>query len=75
MAGMNYRRPKGLAREAHHQRHAHRRGMDHCFVRARVDIEEILRNYPQLSREDILACVRYAEEIVRSEKVYPLPPS
>ncbi len=35
-------------------------------------IEEILRNYPQLTREDILACLRYAEEILRSEKVYPL---
>ncbi|MBK9262679.1 MAG: DUF433 domain-containing protein [Polyangiaceae bacterium] len=31
--------------------------------------EEILRNYPGLMHEDILACVAYAAEIVRSERV------
>ena len=34
---------------------------------------EILENYPGLAREDISACLRYATEILRSEKVYPLP--
>jgi uncharacterized protein (DUF433 family) len=33
---------------------------------------EILRNYPGLKSEDIRACLLYASEIVRSEKVYPL---
>jgi uncharacterized protein (DUF433 family) len=33
---------------------------------------EILRNYPGLTREDLLACLRYAQERVREEKVYPL---
>jgi len=37
---------------------------------------EILREYPDLSREDILACIRYAQEIVHSERVYsPIPRS
>ena len=33
---------------------------------------DILRNYPGLSHEDILACLRYAGEVMRSEKTYPL---
>ena len=35
--------------------------------------DEILENYPGLAREDISACLRYATEVLRSEKVYPLP--
>ena len=31
---------------------------------------EILRNYPGLSREDLLACWAYAAEAIRQEKVY-----
>ena len=34
---------------------------------------EILRNYPGLVREDLLACVAYASERVREERVYPFP--
>jgi uncharacterized protein (DUF433 family) len=34
--------------------------------------EEILRNYPGLTREDIRACLQYASEVLRAEKVYPL---
>jgi len=34
--------------------------------------EEILRNYPGLTREDIRACLQYASEVLRTEKVYPL---
>jgi uncharacterized protein (DUF433 family) len=33
---------------------------------------EILRNYPGLTHEDIQACLRYASEILRAERVYPL---
>jgi uncharacterized protein (DUF433 family) len=33
---------------------------------------EILDNYPGLTHADILACVAYAAEIVRTERVYPL---
>ena len=31
--------------------------------------QQILDNYPRLVREDILACVAYAAEFVRSERV------
>ena len=34
--------------------------------------EDILRNYPGLSHEDILACLSYASEVLRTERVYPL---
>jgi uncharacterized protein (DUF433 family) len=34
--------------------------------------EEILRNYPGLTREDLQACLSYAGEVLRAEKVYPL---
>jgi uncharacterized protein (DUF433 family) len=35
--------------------------------------EKILKNYPQLKREDITAVLKYATEILTEEKVYPLP--
>jgi uncharacterized protein (DUF433 family) len=31
---------------------------------------EILRNYPGLTREDLLACWAYAAEVLGQEKVY-----
>lgn len=34
--------------------------------------EQILQNYPGLLREDIKACLAYASDRLRSEKVYPL---
>ena len=34
--------------------------------------EEILRNYPGLSHEDIQACLCYASEVLHAERVYPL---
>jgi uncharacterized protein (DUF433 family) len=33
---------------------------------------EILRNYPGLKHEDILACLAYASASLKAEKVYPL---
>ncbi len=33
--------------------------------------DEILANYPGLSREDILACLAYARDVLSSEKVFP----
>jgi len=35
------------------------------------DIETILRNFPNLSREDILACLEYASYLA-TEKVVPV---
>ena len=34
---------------------------------------DILRNYPGLSREDIQACLAYASETLKAEKVYHFP--
>lgn len=33
---------------------------------------EILRSYPGLKPEDIRACLLYASEMMRAEKVYPI---
>jgi uncharacterized protein (DUF433 family) len=33
---------------------------------------EILRNYPGLTPQDIMACLSYASACLRAEKVYPL---
>ena len=35
--------------------------------------EQILREYDHLSLEDIQACLAYASEVLRSERVYLLP--
>jgi uncharacterized protein (DUF433 family) len=32
---------------------------------------DIPRNYPGLAHEDIAACLAYARDVLRSEKVYP----
>jgi len=34
--------------------------------------EEILRNYPGLTREDLQPSLKYASAVMQSEKVYPL---
>jgi uncharacterized protein (DUF433 family) len=34
---------------------------------------EILRNYPGLTRDDLLACLKYASERVGEERVYSFP--
>jgi uncharacterized protein (DUF433 family) len=34
---------------------------------------DILRNYPGITREQILACVAYAKDRVSEENVFPLP--
>ena len=32
---------------------------------------DILRNYPGLSHDDLAACLAYARDVLRSEKIYP----
>ena len=32
---------------------------------------DVLENYPHIAREDIIACIAYARDIVKSERVYP----
>ena len=35
-------------------------------------IEEILKEYPQLTRQDVLACISYGAEVAR-ERFVPIP--
>ena len=35
-------------------------------------VEEVLDNYPQLTREDIHACLAYAGDLVQEQVVYPV---
>jgi len=39
---------------------------------AGLGVEEVLRDYPQLEREDILAALKYAAHAVGTEEVRPL---
>lgn len=34
--------------------------------------EEILREFPQLEKEDLLAVLKYAQRVVQEEYIYPL---
>lgn len=38
-------------------------------------LEQILDNYPHLTREDVQACLMYASDLLHSEKIYPLEPA
>ncbi len=40
------------------------------LLASRWDDSTIIKEYPGLCREDILACIKYAQEIIRSERVY-----
>ncbi len=42
------------------------------FLSSGDSMEEILQEYPQLTREDILACIAYGAEIAR-ERFVPIP--
>lgn len=35
--------------------------------------QQVLDQYPHLAPEDVQACLAYASEVLRSEKVYALP--
>lgn len=34
--------------------------------------QDILKNYPGLTHEDIAACLNYASEVLKTEKIYAL---
>ncbi len=36
------------------------------------ETEQILKNYPQLSKEDILAAIEYSLEVLKEEKVFSI---
>lgn len=33
---------------------------------------EVLRNYPGLTADDIKACLAYAGDVIKSERIYPI---
>jgi len=35
-------------------------------------IDDLLTDYPHITRDDVLACVAYAAETLRSERFYPV---
>ena len=35
--------------------------------------EHVIQQYPHVTPEDVQACLAYASEVLRSEKVYALP--
>ena len=35
--------------------------------------QDLLRNYPGLTREDVLACLSYASYLAHEYKAYPIP--
>ncbi len=40
-----------------------------------VPIDEILENYRNINREDVLACVAYASEVLKDVRAFPLKAS
>jgi len=38
----------------------------------RLDVQELLEAYPQLTREDVQACLQYAYDLAAGECVYPI---
>ncbi|OGH69937.1 MAG: antitoxin [Candidatus Magasanikbacteria bacterium RIFCSPHIGHO2_02_FULL_51_14] len=40
-----------------------------------TEVAEILEEYPRLAREDILAAIDYAHDVVATEEVYRLQPA
>jgi uncharacterized protein (DUF433 family) len=42
------------------------------LLASRWSEQQILDNYPILEREDIDACLHYANELVKSERVFPV---
>ena len=39
----------------------------------RIAVEQLLDEFPDLTEADIRACLSYAAEALRSERVYPVP--
>ena len=43
------------------------------YLAARMSTDDILRDFPDLTREDIQACLAYASDMLKTERVYPVP--
>jgi len=37
-----------------------------------TSIEELLKNYPRITKEDVLACLAYAKDVLQDFHEYPL---
>jgi len=37
-----------------------------------IDVEEIFKDYPRLTKEDIQAAIMYAESLVENTEIFPL---
>ena len=38
-------------------------------------VDDILESYPHLTREAVLAAIRYAADVLRADEVHPIPES
>ncbi|MHB1908585.1 MAG: DUF433 domain-containing protein [Nitrososphaerales archaeon] len=36
-------------------------------------VESVLQNYPQLERQDVNAALKYAAEVLKLERIFPVP--
>jgi uncharacterized protein (DUF433 family) len=41
---------------------------------AGASVDDLLREYPHLNREQVLEAVRYAAQAIRTDVIYPLAP-
>jgi len=41
---------------------------------AGASVDDLLREYPHLNREQVLEAVRYAAQVIRTDALYPLTP-
>src|SRR5258708_7937006 len=73
LARSNQHRPEGTRRQARHQGDANRRRVRGGLLAHGWTTEQILHEYDHLTLEDIQACLAYASEVLKSERVYLLP--
>ncbi len=42
------------------------------LISSGATIDQLLEDYPHITREDVLACVAFAADTIRSERNYPV---
>jgi hypothetical protein len=45
-------------------------GVAHRFPRVRMTVDEILKDHPQLTQEDVRACIAFGSEMTRERTVH-----
>jgi Protein of unknown function (DUF433) len=73
LARSNQHRSEDSRRQTRHQGNADRRRFPHGTARHGWTHEQILKNYPHLSEDEIQAALHYASETAKQEHVNPLP--